>query len=212
MKYPLITMLLLFPTLALAQEDGTEIHSLCNDIATCAIPYVRLSKQETEPFLFLGKVVDEQHARYNDYRKSILRFPNVLTCLKEEERGKSEPDLRQIDWDMIHNTREMEVCVFRIASSIEDVEYIKIWLQYHGYRVDDILQLSTERNPPRYDTGPWFSFQGHLTIEKFREIIPRFWLARLIGFEGARNHTLTVSFSKEGQVVGAYAFGNSIFN
>lgn len=105
----------------------------CLDPQLCPIPYVRLAKQETEPFLFFGKVVDEDHPRYGDYGRALRRFPDVRSCLIVSEREKPQPDLRQIDWDAIQDIREIEVCVFRVASSTEDVETVQRWLEYHQF-------------------------------------------------------------------------------
>ncbi len=106
----------------------------CLDPQVCPIPYVRLSKQETEPFLFLGKVVDEDHPRYGDYRAALSRFPDVRSCLTEEEREKPQPDLRQVEWGGIRDTRDIDVCVFRIATSVKAIDIIKEWLGLNSFR------------------------------------------------------------------------------
>ncbi len=194
---------------AYAEEPNIE---QCLDPEICPIPYVRLAKQETEPFLFLGKVVDINHPRYSDYKRALRSFPDVRSCLTEEERGKSQPDLRQMDWGAVSNIRDIDVCVFRIASSIEDVETIRIWLRYHDFRVGKGSRIHSEDYVPKSETDRMFGFQSHLSVEKFREILPRSWFARLIGLELMRNYWLTVSFSQSGQVVGVSSGGNSKLN
>jgi hypothetical protein len=192
-----------------AQEPTTE---QCLDPETCPIPYVRLAKQETEPFLFLGKVVDKDHPRYGDYKRALRRFPDVRSCLTKEEREKPQPDLRQIDWDAVRNIKDIDVCVFRIASSIEDVEAIRAWLRYHGFRVGDLTWAVHPRYVPKHETDAMSGVQSHLSVEKFREILPRSWLARLVGFEMMRNYWLTITFSQSGNLVGVSSGGNSKLN
>ena len=184
----------------------------CLAPAICPIPYVRLAKQETEPFLFLGKVMDEDHPRFHQYRTALRRFPSVRSCLITKERETAQPDLRQIDWHAISDVQEIEVCVFRTASSIEEVETIKTWLRHHDYRVNEGSRIRRDSYVSRYETEPMFGFASFLSVERFREIVPRSWFARLIGFEGARSHSLTISFSQSGQVVGVAASGSTIFN
>ncbi|HUS53270.1 MAG TPA: hypothetical protein VMY41_04595 [Thermohalobaculum sp.] len=97
-----------------------------------------MAKQEIEPFLFIGKMVDEKHPRYADYRKALRSFPDLRSCLTANERERPQPDLRQIDWDAMRDSRDIDVCVFRIASSIKDIELIKGWLRYHDFGVGEL--------------------------------------------------------------------------
>ena len=46
---------------AVAAHAGEARIEQCLDPEICPITYVRLAKQETEPFLFIGKVVDVNH-------------------------------------------------------------------------------------------------------------------------------------------------------
>ncbi len=197
---------------AVAANAGKPKIEQCLEPEICPIPYVRLAKQETEPFLFLGKVVDENHPRYGDYKRALRRLPDVRSCLTTDERDKPQPDLRQIDWEAIGNVREMEVCVFRIASSIEDIETIKIWFQHHDFSVGTENRFRTQRYVPKYHTDPIFGLQTTLSVKDYRKIIPRSWFARLIGFEGARSAGITMYFSQSWQVVGVAAGGSTIFN
>ena len=192
-----------------AQEPMTE---QCLEPEICPIPYVRLSKQETEPFLFFGRVVDEKHPKANDYRKAIRRFPDVRSCLTTDEREKPRPDLRQIDWAAIDDIREIEVCIFRIASSIEDIETIKLWLQYHGFTVGRMWQHFGKDYVPSYKTAPISQLPSRLSIEEFRKIVPRTWFTRLFGLELGRSYALYMEFSQNGQLVSVTSSLASKFN
>lgn len=199
------SLAVLFVAGAVAAYAGEPNIEQCLDPEICPIPYVRLAKQETEPFLFLGNVVDVNHPRYkayNRYKNALRSFPDVRSCLTEEERGKSQPDLRQMDWGAIGNIREIEVCVFRIASSIEDIETIILWLRHHGFEVREMQRRMSDTYVPRYETESIFNLESFLAIEKFRKIIPRVWLARIIGLEWGTSYALTMSFSQKYQLVG----------
>ena len=184
----------------------------CLDPETCPIPYVRLAKQETEPFLFQGRVMDESRPRYKEYRKALRRFPDVRSCLIEEERGKPQPDLRQIDWGGIRSIQDIDVCVFRIASSADGLESIKTWLLYNDFIVDGEGRYVGKKYVAKHETDPVFLLSVHLTLEKFRTIIPRLWIERLLGYEGIRSYSLNIVFSQTFQVVGVTSIGNSILN
>ena len=161
-----------------------------------------MAKQETEPFLFIGKVVDVNHPRYGDYPNALRRFPDVRSCLTTDEREKPQPDLRQMDWGAIHDIKEIEVCVFRIASSIEDIGTIILWLLHHGFIVHKFPRELSDNYVPRDEIESTFNLQSFLSIERFRKIIPRVWFARIIGLEWGTSYALTMSFSQKYQLAG----------
>lgn len=197
---------------SLAAPGGEPSTEQCSDTEVCPIPYVRLAKQETEPFLFLGKVVNENHPRHEDYDRALRRFPDVRSCLTEDERNKPQPDLREIDWDEMRNVRDVDVCVFRIASSIQDVDRIKNWLRHQGFTVGEMSRRFSESYTPRYATEPAFGLQAHMSVDRFRKIFPKPWITILTGVELLRNYWLTISFSQEYQIVDVSSGGNTILN
>lgn len=192
-----------------AQEPMTE---QCLNPETCPIPYVRLAKQETEPFKFRGHVVDVNFPRYQDYKRAIRRFPDVRSCLTSDEREKPQPDLRQIDWDAIRSIPDIDVCVFRIASSADDLETINTWLRYHEFSVAELARLYGKKCVPKDETDEIYYLSASLSRENFGKIIPRWWIERLLGYEGLRNYSLVIEFSLTFQVVSVRSIGNSIFN
>jgi hypothetical protein len=192
-----------------AQEPKIE---QCLDPEICPISYVRLSKQETEPFLFGGKVMDESQPRYKEYKKALRRFPDVRSCLIEGERDRPRPDLRQIDWGGIENIQEIDICVFRIASSIEDIDIIKYWLKIQEFIAANLSRSHSKNYKTSYDNEPVYYLSATLALEKFRDIIPRLWFEKLIGYEGVRGYSLTIHFSNKLEIVGIRSHGSSIFN
>jgi hypothetical protein len=189
---------------AQSQEPGAE---QCLDPQVCPIPYVRLAKQETVPFLFLGKTVDEDHPRYGDYRRALRRFPDVRSCLIEREREKPQPDLRRIDWDAIQDIQEIEVCIYRIVTSIGDIEIAKLWLRYHGFTVGQLTRIYSGGYVPEYRTQPIFQLWSRL--ESFRKIVPRGLLTRILGLELGLSYSIDMMFSQDIQLVGVYSRINS---
>jgi hypothetical protein len=206
------SLAVLFGAGTVAAYAGEAKIEQCLDPETCPIPYVRLAKQETEPFLFRGKIVDRDHPHYKHYGKALRRFPDVQSCLIEDQREKPQPALRQIDWDQIETAQEIDICVFRIAASIDDVKLTKAWLLYHGFRLGETGWSRPPNYSPEYETEPTFGFAAYLTVEQFREIIPQSWFARMIGFEGLRGYSLTILFSSSGAVVDVTSGGGTIFN
>jgi hypothetical protein len=190
---------------AMAASDAAPKIDQCLDPEICPIPNVRLAKQESEPFLFQGKEVNVNYPWYSGYKKVLRRFPDVRSCLTTDEREKPQPDLRLIDWGAIGNTREIDVCVFRIASSIEDIKTIQFWLRHHGFSMDELSRRRRESYVPKYETEPLFRLWSYLSMEKFREVIPRSWFTRIIGLEIGRRYALYIDFSQNFPVSGMHS-------
>lgn len=131
---------LVIGTMCFAQDTAPPLERLeqCLDVAICPIPYVRLSKQETEPYLKGGKIVDTESPLYDRNKAALKRYPDVLSCLKSDEISKLAPDLRRVNWNSIRSDKDAEVCVFRMISSIQNPEVTKQWLAEMGFRVSRI--------------------------------------------------------------------------
>ncbi len=192
-----------------AQEAGAE---QCLDPQACPIPYVRLAKQETEPFMFNGKIVDEDHPRFDQYERALRQFPDVRSCLKRAECDKTQLDLRMINWAIISSIEKIDVCVFRVASSISEQAIIAQWLVSQHFRVGSATKIRHEFYVPKFEAEPMVGIQAHLPVEKFRAIIPQSLLGRVIGFDLVRNYWLTIVFSLNGEVVGVSSGANTKLN
>ncbi len=109
------------------------------------IPRDQLSTQESDPYLFLGRVMDNSRPRWNDYKRAIKDYPTVLSCLARDQRDKERPDLLQFDWQGLNKRIEMEVCLFRVFRSLKDPKLIEDWLvsfefKFLGYRPTGLHQ------------------------------------------------------------------------
>jgi len=108
------------------------------------IPRDQLSTQESDPYLFLGRVMDNSRPRWNDYKRAIKDYPTVLSCLARDQRDKERPDLLQFDWQGLNKRIEMEVCLFRVFRSLKDPKLIEDWLvsfefKFLGYRPTGLI-------------------------------------------------------------------------
>lgn len=171
------------------------------------IPFTHLSSQAQEPFLFLGKAMDKTHARWKQYRKAIRRYPSVRECLEPSERRKEIPDIVKIDWKKL-DQEEVDVCVFRIARSLEDPELISDWLRLHGFHVGEISRMYSASYKPRNPDEPVQQLQATWTLEQYRSVWPS-WVSRLTGFDQVLNYSLHIQFSEDGTVVHTRGYGST---
>lgn len=115
---------------------------------------VRLANEQSIPFQFLARTVsDENVAR--KYGASVSRFPSVQSCLIKTERGKIHPDLTMVDWSKIRSTQDADVCFFRVASSYNNIDTFRAWLEFHGFKVTARFE---RRNAE--PMGAWIGLSG----------------------------------------------------
>lgn len=124
---------------ALAQEFQRPPNLTLEDrpapLEAFRIPRDQLATQDSHPFLFDGRVIDETHPRWSDFRRAIRDYPDVDPCLEEEQRGTAAPDLLAFDWNGISLLRyAANVCLFRVFQSLREPELIEAWLLRQGFR------------------------------------------------------------------------------
>ena len=186
---------------ALSEDAPDDIWAYCRADDSCTIEYDHLSAQSDEPFMFLGYVMDSEQARWGQFRKAIRAFPDVQSCLIEEEQVKENPNLLEFDWETVGTGAGAEVCVFRITRSLGDLSRVKTWLKFHGFNVGKYGRYRSEKVPVRRDNQPVASMTGYWTTDQYRENNSSF-LKSLIGFGTVLRYEVTISFSESGQVVG----------
>ena len=148
--------------------------------------------------------MDSCHPRWHQYRRAMRRFPDVRNCLIEAEQDEVEPNLLLFDWQRVGTGRGAEVCVFRIARSLRDLGQIKLWLEFHEFRVGNLSWRYSESYRPRYDTQPVSHITGYWTKERYRQVNSS-WIASLTGIDLILNYQLSVRFTQENVVVGVHA-------
>ncbi|MFA1621265.1 hypothetical protein ACDY96_00185 [Rhizobium mongolense] len=104
------------------------------------------------------------HRQVPAIRESIQRFPDVRACLKKGERSKARPDLSQVDWPAMRLTKDFDVCIFRILSSIADLEESRRWFVGQGFAVRPVRQ---EPESPGWSKSPLVS-RYEVSIENHR--------------------------------------------
>lgn len=156
---------------------------------------VRLSNEASEPFRYIGLTPGE-HPPFRAYLISIRQFPDVRSCLSEEEEKAKRPDLRAFDWEAIDGSRDADVCIFRVASSYQGPSELERWFEAQGFRVLGRTYDGGLGDPLDYDEvivhASWnleekgFRFRGSLRSWLFS------WLAHSL--------SVAVTFDRAGSV------------
>lgn len=96
-----------------------------------------LSEEQYVPFKFQNKTIFNEHVS-KKYKASVHKFPTVQSCLDKEEQSKSKPDLHRFNWTAFRNSKDADVCLFRIATSYSDIEGFIKWLKHYKFDVSTI--------------------------------------------------------------------------
>lgn len=155
LSHAAVLILVSFNAYSVRAESAVEdVWSECRADNTCTIEYDHLANQETDPFLFSGKVVDGNSNKWRSHKSDIREFSDVYDCLVSSERGKKEPNLLLIDWDKVGFGHAAEICLFRISRSLGNTRRLKEWLDYQGFKVVGLNRSRSESYKPRYETQP----------------------------------------------------------
>lgn len=179
----------------------------CDTNGYCEIPYQKLSRQNEEPFLILGKVVDGRHPRYSDYKKSIGRFPNAVPCLTEPEQSTQKPNLLNIDWPILRDQGDLEVCLFRIFRSLDSQGTVRAWLKFHAFDVRGPIRRFSGNYVPSFELEPIFRISGNWNSEETMKYRPSL-LWRLTGRTLVYGTSVIVGLSEKGEIVGVGVSAN----
>ena len=177
-------------------------------IVDSPIPYDHLANQETDPFLFHGKLMDENNPRWHQFRRVLRKYPDVRDCLIIQEQGEVEPNLLLIDWQKTGLGRGAQVCIFLIARSLGTIERHRQWLEFHEFRVVDLMQIFSSDYIPPFETKPVAIMSGFWTTEQYRAKNPS-WLASLTGLETVQGYSVVIGYSYQQLVVGISASSRS---
>ena len=102
------------------------------------IPYKQLATEESHPYKFDRKLPSfakrQLDSRSNSpwngqLKRGVKKFPDVRSCLHYSERDKEVPDLRKMDFTLISNAMEFDVCLTRIFTSIGGMEGARRWVK-----------------------------------------------------------------------------------
>ncbi|MGR3291240.1 MAG: hypothetical protein ACU0C9_08620, partial [Paracoccaceae bacterium] len=178
---------------------------VCNSTDGCVAQNSNLSSQDTDPFLFLGKLVDEGHPRYGDYKRAIKRFSHVRQCYEPGDSSSTELDLLNFDWRKPNGRRQLEVCLFRIATSHGDSAALREWLDYHEFFVTEVARTRSQKFKPRFENDPVYNISAVWSAGQYREILRPSIIAKIIGFDAVQRFSVVFQLSETKKVVGVSA-------
>lgn len=197
--------------MATSGENAQDVWKDCRASQSCTIEYDYLSNQETDPFLFLGLVVNQEHPRWRKYKKSLRRYPDVRDCLVASEQAVETPNLLMIDWDRVGTSENASVCVFRIASSLNTIERIEAWLSYHKFKSRGANRIVSKNFVSAYETYPVSSINGHWTADQYRALSPSVF-ETLTGIKLVHSYLLILTFDQLNRISGVETSTRSTLN
>lgn len=186
---------------ALSDSPDGDAWAQCRAASSCTIEYDHLADQTSDPFLFLGKVVDRDHPKWRKYRKSLRRCPDVRDCLLEEEKTAETPNLLMIDWERICSGESASVCVFRIAASLGTVERIQAWLAYQKFKFGSVSRRVSKSFIPLYETYPVYNITASWGADRYRELNHSLFTT-ITGYDLIFRYTLVLNFDKNQKIAG----------
>lgn len=104
---------------------------------------------------------------------ALLDFPDARSCLTQAERERETPDNSRMDWDLIDNSAEAEVCTFRLMSAYGGINSASKWFEAQGFKPQRIF-TPTDPHPRPVDhlsisagysikeNGPKFPTKGYI--------------------------------------------------
>ncbi|TMV09990.1 hypothetical protein FGK63_02665 [Ruegeria sediminis] len=146
--------------------------------------------------------MDSEQARWGQFRKAIHAYPDVQSCLIEDEQNKKQPNLLKFDWDRVGTGRGAAVCVFRIARSLSNQNRLQHWFAYHHFEIAGPHRYRSQSFVPTRENQPVASMTGYWTVEQYRKQTPSI-IRTLTGFDTVIRYEVILSFSDENQTVGA---------
>jgi len=211
----LLSLLAVFQPIPLWAQTATD----CDGSSECAAPFVRLSNESNFPYLWYGMRPSEPRGKSEDpnleeHLRAIEMFPSVRECLLPEEAEKEVPDLSRIDWARIPDVAAVEVCIFRVASSIRSADSVKMWLQNQAFTITDEMQASEAiMRLWQQDSGPGYTFSAGRGISNGRVFWGN-WYQKHIYYPAmlARSITLTITFNSAEEVVSVTTYVSHAFS
>ena len=173
---------------------------VCSSENNCRIPHQHISNETDEPFMFLGKVVNDGHPRHSDYDDALRKFRRTQACLISSERMAQTPNLLKIDWANLRGRHDLEVCLFRIFRSLGNLEAIRAWLEFHAFEVRGPTRVVGENYRPRNECEPLYSFGGSWDSDEAMRHRPSL-LWRLTGLTLIHGTSVNIGLSESGELV-----------
>jgi hypothetical protein len=139
------------------------------DISAFLIPRDQLATQDSDPFMLAGRVMDETRPRWAEFEDTLAAFPDTSSCLLPEERGKDVQNFLAFDWKAMRYLTEIDVCVWRIATTLDDIDLMRDWLALQGFSGSYNTQScdNAVRTPITTERSSFCGIGGVMSIEDF---------------------------------------------
>lgn len=197
--------IILLAWVLMLQLDTTSVQ--LPEFTGLPIAYDHLSDEKTDPFLVYGKPPAKRADRrlWADMQ-AMRRWPDVRSCLIRSERKVEKPDLRKMDWGKMRRKEDIEVCLFRVAASLQSPVAMRDWFVSQGMQRVRVSMLA--KIPNVYTEDMWVvqAINYFSTGKTFRaSAIPwRYW-KMLISY----SEDFEIVFTKAGSPVSANYFDNN---
>jgi hypothetical protein len=185
------------------------------DLTTFLVPRRALSNQDSDPFMFIGRIMDESRPRWDEFEDTLAAFPDTSSCLLPVERDKDVQNLLAFDWKAMESLTGIEVCVFRVVRSLPDPELLEDWLSSQGYRVIGSIQSCKEKTLPEYirPEDALCRIEGYMSPEDFDQKTSIYdnmsFLTRWLWRGASRQHGINIGISAELRVIDVSATVNT---
>ena len=118
-------------------ETQTVYHLGCED-GDCLVPPWTAKPSEARQFLRQGGTIDAKGQSLSfferwSFRRALVKFPDAQSCLDQNANTSIGVDLTRVDWTLITNQAQAEVCFFRISNALGDPTRTVRWLEILGF-------------------------------------------------------------------------------
>lgn len=150
---------------------------------------VRLSHEGAIPFTPYGQPLTREFTHYHAYRRAARQFPDVRACLADSESNQVQPDLTRFDWRKFWRGVQVQVCLYRIATSYQTAEDFEKWLANQGFETSSgyALRYRPDRD---YKLGLDYTVSGRWRVREKGALI--YWSGFMRNFWEANAHSFGV--------------------
>ncbi|MBQ0751233.1 MAG: hypothetical protein KBT70_13655 [Roseovarius sp.] len=202
---PVTALVLLTATFALADASEEDTRAECRSTGSCTIKYDHLATEKSDPY----KVYGNPPIKHAD-RWAAARFDDVRDCLLPAEKRNDAPDLTQIDWRKMRSKAVIEVCLFRIFSSLGNPMAAKRWFEVQGLRRVKLYTSSGRavRDGRQVEVATTSVKAGNLLSETEKCYVSRNFSSNFLCSKVVHAETFSASWNEDGQLWGT-AYGQT---
>ncbi len=115
--------------------------------------------------------MDEGRPRWDEFEDTLAAFPDTSSCLLPEDRGKDVQNLLAFNCKATRYLTEIDICVWRIATTLDDIALMRDWLAVHGFSGSYNTQScdNAVRTPYNKERDQFCGIHGVMSAEEFDE-------------------------------------------